>query len=48
MRKEKREMSEMRRYYGRTKQNEKKKIEKGVGGGKAKGPKSFCLYKVYF
>lgn len=26
----------------------KKKIEKGVGGGKAKGPKSFCLYKVYF
>lgn len=26
----------------------KKKIEKGVGGGKAKRPKSFCLYKVYF
>lgn len=40
MRKEKREMSGMEKYYGRTKQNEKKKNwegERGGLGGERKG-----------
>lgn len=49
MRKEKREVSGMRRYYGRTKQNEKKKkLKKGWVEERQKDLRAFVCIKYIF